>query len=84
MNGNPVNPESEEEFDTYKVRFYDLDEATMEEAPHTIFIKAAPIMTATYIGFATNSDSVELLIPFERLITLQRVEGKAPDGQTVQ
>lgn len=86
MYGNPVNPEGDDEFDTYKVRFYDLDEEDGNEFIHTVFIKAAPIMTQTYIGFATDTNSVELLIPFERLVTLQKVATaeENPNGETVQ
>jgi hypothetical protein len=85
MNGNPINPDGEEEFDTYKVRFFDLNEEDGTEYIHTAYIKAAPIMTSTYVGFAVEPSSVELLIPFERLLTLQKVEtAETSDGQTAQ
>lgn len=88
MDGNPINPDGEKEmkFDTYKIRFFDLDESDGSEYIHTVYYKAAPIMTNSYIGLATTPVSVDLLIPLERLVTLQKVEEarETSDGETVQ
>ena len=82
MSGNPIQPDSQS-FDMYKVRFFDFQDDG-DEFIHTVYIKAAPILTPTYVGFSVDPSSIELLIPFERLLTVHKEEEAHPNDQTVQ
>ena len=71
MFGNPIASEQSEEdqFDTYRITYTnEVGEVTVEDLP------AFPVLTASYCALSTDVESVDLLIPFDRLISLRKVE----------
>ena len=71
MFGNPIASEQSEEdqFDTYRITYTDSAGAVaVEDLP------AFPVLTASYCALSTDVESVDLLIPFDRLISLRKVE----------
>lgn len=71
MFGNPIASEKSEEdqFDTYRITYTnEAGDVTVEDLP------AFPVLTASYCALSRDVDSVDLLIPFDRLISLRKVE----------
>lgn len=71
MFGNPIASEQSEEdkFDTYRITYTDeAGQTVVEDLP------AFPVLTASYCALSRGVESVDLLIPFDRLISLRKVE----------
>ena len=71
MFGNPMAPEQsdEDQLDTYQISYRnEADGVTTEN------LQAFPVLTASYCALSHDPNSVDLLIPFDRLISLRKVE----------
>lgn len=77
MFGNPIASEQSEEdpFDTYRITYNnEMGDVTVEDLP------AFPVLTASYCALSTDVESVDLLIPFDRLISLRKIEAAGGEG----
>lgn len=71
MFGNPMAPEQsdEDQLDTYRISYRnEADGVTVED------LQAFPVLTASYCALSNDPESVDLLIPFDRLISLRKVD----------
>ena len=71
MFGNPIASEQSEEnqFDTYRITYYnDPGSVTVED------LAGFPVLTSSYCALSKDVESVELMIPIDRLISLRKIE----------